>query len=62
VFLVDVNDRTLPKLPFNFNDMEEDWKKNYIKREKSLFYVAVSRAIENAFITGVGKKSESVDL
>jgi mRNA-degrading endonuclease RelE of RelBE toxin-antitoxin system len=62
VFLVDVNDRTFPKLPFSFNDMEEEWKKNYLKSEKSLVYVAVSRAIENAFISGVGKKSEQIRM
>jgi len=62
VFLVDVNDRTLPKLPYNFNEMDEEWQQNYLKSEKSLFYVAVSRAIENVLISGVGKKSGIINL
>ena len=62
LFLVDVNDRTFPKLPFNFNDLDEEWRKNYLKSEKSLFYVAVSRAIENVFISGVGEKSSLIKL
>ena len=62
VFLVDVNDRTLPKLPYNFNEMDEEWQENYLKSEKSLFYVAVSRAIENVLISGVGKKSGIINL
>lgn len=62
VFLVDVNDRTFPKLPINYNDMDEEWKKNRIKSEKSLFYVAVSRAIENVFILGIGNKSRYINI
>jgi superfamily I DNA/RNA helicase len=62
VFMVDVNDRTLPKLPFNFNEMEKEWQENYLKNEKSLIYVAVSRAIENISISGVGKRSEIIKI
>ena len=62
VFLVDVNERTLPKLPFDFNTKEPDWQKAYLKNEKSLAYVAISRAIENVYITGVGSPSELINL
>jgi len=62
VFLVDVNNRSLPKLPYTFSDMDEIWQKNYLKNEKSLVYVAISRAIENVYISGVGTKSEIVRL
>lgn len=62
VFLVDVNDRTLPKLPFDFNDRETEWQNNYLKNERSLAYVAISRAIQNVSITGVGKASEFLKL
>jgi hypothetical protein len=58
VFLVDVNDRTVPKLPFDFDDMDKDFKENYIRNEKSMVYVAVSRAIENVLVTGIGRKSK----
>ena len=62
VFLVDVNERTLPKLPFNFNEKETEWQNNYLKNERSLAYVAISRAIQNVNITGVGKASEFLKL
>ncbi|EDM25750.1 putative DNA helicase [Lentisphaera araneosa HTCC2155] len=58
VFIVDVNDRTVPKLPFDFDDYEKEAKSNYLRNEKSMVYVAVSRAIENVTITGTGRKSE----
>jgi len=62
VFLVDVNERTFPKLPYNFKEMDKEWQKNYLKSEKSLFYVAVSRAIENVLISGVGEKTKIINL
>ncbi|MGQ1784913.1 UvrD-helicase domain-containing protein [Saccharicrinis sp. GN24d3] len=62
VFIVDANDRTIPKLPYNFNEMESEWQANYLKNEKSLLYVAVSRAIENVTISGIGNKSESIKV
>jgi len=58
VFIVDANDRTIPKLPYNFNEMESEWQANYLKNEKSLLYVAVSRAIESVSISGVGKRTD----
>ena len=60
VFIVDVNNRTLPKLPFDFNEFNEKEKEEYMKREKSLIYVAVTRAMENVSISGTGTKSEII--
>lgn len=57
VFLVDVNNRTLPKLPYNFSSLETEEQSQILKGEKSLFYVAASRAIQNLMISGVGEKS-----
>lgn len=57
VFLVDVNERTLPKKPRSFHTMGEDEQAVTIKTEKSLFYVACSRAVERVMISGVGEKS-----
>lgn len=62
VFIVDVNERNAPKLPYNFYEMEPQKQENYIKNEKSLIYVAASRAIENISISGVGKKSEIIKV
>lgn len=60
VFIVDVNNRSLPKLPFDFNEFNENEKGEYMKREKSLIYVAVTRAMENVSISGTGTKSELI--
>lgn len=55
VFLVDVNERTLPKLPYGFStSCSEDEKTLILKAEKSLFYVAASRAVQGLTISGVG--------
>lgn len=58
VFLVDVNDRTFPKMPYDFHTLNEDEQAVIIKTEKSLFYVACSRAVERVMITGVGERSK----
>ncbi len=57
VFLVDVNDRTFPRLPFDYASLSEIEKSQILKTEKSLFYVAASRAIQQLSISGVGIKS-----
>lgn len=58
VFLVDVNERTFPKLPNDFlTRYSEDEKALIIKAEKSLFYVAASRAIQGLMISGIGSRS-----
>lgn len=62
VFLVDINDRSFPKRPFNFNSLLDTEKHQHIKKEKSMVYVAVSRAIDGVFISGIGKKSVDIDI
>ncbi|WP_313259010.1 3'-5' exonuclease [Sphingobacterium sp.] len=57
VFLVDVNGRTMPKLPLDFDSLMEFEKELTLKKEKSLFYVAASRAIQGLTISGIGIKS-----
>jgi superfamily I DNA/RNA helicase len=59
---VDVNDRTLPFKHHHFHNLTEEEKKQEIKSEKSLFYVASSRAIQRLVISGVGNKSDLVRL
>ena len=58
VFLVDVNERTFPKTPYNFHTLSEEEQLSKIKSEKALFYVACSRAVERLMISGVGEKSK----
>ncbi|KAA6437982.1 AAA family ATPase [Dyadobacter flavalbus] len=54
VFLVDVNDRTFPKQPYNFNSLTAEEQQQITRTEKALFYVACSRAIQRLMISGVG--------
>lgn len=62
VFLVDVNNRTTPKLPFDFSDFGKIEQEDYLRREKSLIYVAVSRAIEAIHISGIGTPSTIIQV
>lgn len=60
VFLTDVNRRTLPLLPYGYESLLEAEKETIRKREKALFYVATSRAIQRLVISGIGKRSELI--
>ncbi len=62
VILVDVNSRSLPKLPFDFDTYDKDGKENHLRKEKSLIYVAITRAIENVKITGVGNETDVIKI
>lgn len=62
VFLADINNRTCPLYFHGFNDMEEQEKTDYINSEKSLIYVAMTRAINILKITGTGIKSEMIGI
>ena len=57
VFLFDVNERTLPKQPYNFSELSQEEQQQIVRTEKALFYVACSRAIQRLIISGVGNKS-----
>lgn len=60
VFLVDVNNRTCPKYFEELENWSDAEKQDYYKNEKSLLYVAVSRAIQRVSITGIGVKSDMI--
>ncbi|MBN7811508.1 AAA family ATPase [Algoriphagus sp. H41] len=62
VFLVDVNDRTSPRHFETLGSLPDTQKQAYIKSEKSLLYVAVSRAIQRLEVTGIGTKSNFVNI
>lgn len=62
VFLVDINQRNYPKYPTNFGGYTDDEKTRYIQNERSLLYVAISRAIERVEITGMGNKSDWIAI
>jgi superfamily I DNA/RNA helicase len=62
VFLADVNKRTCPLNYSGYNELENTGKVEYENSEKSLIYVAMTRAINKLFITGIGVKSELINL
>ncbi len=62
VFLVDVNERNCPLIPQSFEYYSEEEKENHLRSERSLLYVAISRAIQNVEISGIGSKSEMINL
>lgn len=62
VFLIDVNKRTFPKIPYGFYELSDAKQNSYLKNEKSLFYVALTRAIENIYISGTGEKADMIRL
>lgn len=62
VFLADVNNRTSPLRYSGFDDLESAEKQDYLNSEKSLVYVAMTRAINRLFISGIGVKSELIGI
>lgn len=62
VFLVDVNERTAPLRIADLNNWSNSERSKYFKSEKSLLYVAVSRAIQRVELTGIGKKTDLVKI
>jgi hypothetical protein len=60
VFLAKVNKQTAPLQIAGLSDMEEHDKELYIQSERSLMYVAMTRAISLLVITGTGVKSSMI--
>lgn len=58
VILSDVNRKTFPYLPYDFNELDEIEKKNYLMNQKALMYVALTRAMQKVMITGSGMKAD----
>lgn len=54
VFLVDLNQRSFPKLSHEFGNWTAEAQEAHLRREKSLLYVACSRAIEQLHLSGIG--------
>ncbi len=62
VFLADVNNRTCPLYYSGYNELDADSKLQYENSEKSLVYVAMTRAISKLLITGIGVKSALISI
>ncbi len=57
VILADVSAATIPYRPANFADMDEELRRQNDQEQRSLMYVALTRAINRVFITGCGDPS-----
>jgi superfamily I DNA/RNA helicase len=62
VMLCDVNNRTVPLIIQKMDTMDQLEKEEYLNSEKSLLYVAITRAISVLKIVGTGIKSELVNI
>ncbi|MFL5766096.1 MAG: UvrD-helicase domain-containing protein [Bacteroidia bacterium] len=62
VILADVNNRTSPLYFSKIDEMDLQEKADYLNSERSLIYVAVTRAVSLLKIFGTGVKSELVGL
>lgn len=60
VFLVKVNKQTAPLQIAGLSDLEEQDKELFFQSERSLLYVAMTRAISRLIITGTGVKSNLI--
>ena len=62
VFLADVSRQTAPLEVSGFLEMEDEQKNAHFNSERSMLYVAITRAISHLLITGTGLKSELIQL
>lgn len=62
VFLVGVQQGLVPFYPRDYRDSSGEQQLQVSKREKSLLYVAISRAIKEVHLSGVGTPSPIVNL
>lgn len=56
VILTDLSEETFPFLPYAVKTGDDYTKARHIKSEKALLYVAMSRAVQFLYLTGVGEK------
>ena len=62
IFLIGINSKSLPLRPQAFNSWDKVQQFEFDTMEKSLLYVAMTRAIQQLIITGAGKKSDWIKL
>lgn len=60
VILYNVSNTTVPNIYFGFDELSESEKKSYLKSEKALLYVAMTRAIARLFLVGCGAKTDLI--
>lgn len=62
VLLADVNDRTCPHIPARLRGAQGPDLAEHLQSERSLLYVAITRAIQQVHITGTGRNSAFITL
>lgn len=62
VFLTGINSKTLPLRPVAYDTWDKVQQVEFDTMERSLLYVAMTRAIQQLIITGTGKKSDWVKI
>ena len=58
VIIIGINKNSFPSKPYNWNEMNKKEQSNHLMNQRSLLYVAITRAMQMVRITGVGEKSE----
>lgn len=58
VFLIDINQRTFPFQPAKYTSWDSGTQIDYLQSERSLLYVAATRAVQSVIITGTGRMSD----
>lgn len=58
VVIMGINKNSFPSKPYNWNEMSKKEQTNHLMNQRSLLYVAITRAMQMVRITGTGEKSE----
>jgi superfamily I DNA/RNA helicase len=62
VVVAEINERIWPYRPEEYNDMDSIAQKASDDSERSLLYVALTRAINHAMITGIGTPPKELTM
>lgn len=60
VVIMGINKNSFPSKPYNWAEMNKKEQTNHLMNQRSLMYVAITRAMLMVRITGVGEKSEMI--
>ena len=58
VIIMGINKDSFPSKPHDWSEMNKKEQTNHLMNQRSLMYVAITRAMQMVRITGVGDKSE----
>lgn len=60
IVIAEMNKGVWPHLPADYDELDEGSKHIEMDRERSLLYVAITRAMKHAMITGIGERPEEL--